>query len=39
MSTKFYKTFSHAIYPISRSVWVFMQISTYVIRLCTICPC
>jgi len=29
MSTKFYKTFSPAIYPMFRSVWVFMQISTY----------
>jgi len=36
MATKFYKTFSPAMF---RSVWVFMQISTYVIILCTICPC
>jgi len=34
MSTNFYKIFSPAIYPMFRSVWVFMQISTYVIRFC-----
>jgi len=25
MSTKFYKTFSPAIYPMFRSIWVFMR--------------
>jgi len=40
MSATFFKTYLYIhIYPMFRSVWVFMQISTYVIRLSTICPC